>query len=258
MKDNVATESRSSTLSGVERTARILQAVEAAGSSNLAEIARRTNLNEATVLRYLNSLSSLGFIERVEPATYRLGWEIFRLGQRTLSTQVPRAAIRPAMESLVTEFNETVNFAIVRQRAIVIVDVVESSRAVKKISFVGQSDPWHASALGKSILATMPDLEWRAVLEEAGLRRLTEHTITSLNKMEVEIAATRERGYAVDDEEVDDELTCIAAAIPTSDGKPAQSALSISFVTHRLTPGRVEDAGHKITAAAKEIALRLN
>lgn len=253
----MVTEGRS-TLAGVERTVRILRAVEAAESSNLAEIARRTNLNEATVLRYLTSLSSLGFIERVEPATYRLGWEVFRLGQRALSGQVPGAAIRPAMESLATEFNETVNFAIVRQRSIVIVDVVESSRAVKKVSFVGQSDPWHASALGKAMLATMPDAEWRGVLEETGLRRLTDHTIISFEKMEEEIEAIRDRGYAVDDEEADDELTCIAAAVPTSDGSPARSALSISFVTHRLTPGRLQDAGHKTVAAAKEVAARLN
>lgn len=76
----------STTLSGVERTVRILKAVEAAGATNLADIARRAGLNEATALRYLNSLSNLGFIERFDSTQYRLGWEVFRMGQHAIST----------------------------------------------------------------------------------------------------------------------------------------------------------------------------
>src|SRR4051812_49154864 len=97
----VKTEARpekGSNLIGVERTARILNAVGEAESGNLTEIARRTALNEATVLRYLNSLVSLGYIERFNSTQYRLGWEIFRLGQRAFSGQVPSEAILPTME----------------------------------------------------------------------------------------------------------------------------------------------------------------
>src|SRR5687767_10559748 len=100
----VKTEARSekgSNLVGVERTARILAAVAEAESPNLTEIARRTSLNEATVLRYLNSLTALGYIERFNATQYRLGWEMFRLGQRAFSGQVPSEAIRPTMERLV-------------------------------------------------------------------------------------------------------------------------------------------------------------
>lgn len=256
MKDQEPGESKS-TLVGVERTARILQAVEVAETSSLAEIARRTELNEATVLRYLTSLTALGFIERVESSRYRLGWEIFRLGQRVLDGRVPRDAIRPVMEALVAEFNETVNFAIVRQHSILLTEVVESSRAVRKVNFVGQTDPWHASALGKSIMATMPDSEWRAIIEHEGMRHYTKHTITDVDALTAEVNRTRERGYAIDHEEADEELTCVAAAIPTASG-PSTSALSISFVTHRTDSELIESASAKIIASAKEIARRLS
>jgi IclR family acetate operon transcriptional repressor len=248
---------KSSNLIGVERTARILTAVAEAESGNLTEISRRTSLNEATVLRYLNSLGSLGYVERFNANQYRLGWEIFRLGQRAFSGQVPSDAVLPTMERLVLEFNETVNFAAHKERSVVIVEVVEGRRAVKKVSDVGQSDPWHASALGKSLLATMPDSVWRDTVASAGLPELTPHTITSMKKMAAEIKDIRERGFAVDREEAAEELTCVAAAVPTANGEPSRYALSISFLTHRLTPENLEHAGAQVIAGAREISLKL-
>ena len=199
MKTAAASE-KSTSLIGVERTARILTAVADSDIGNLTEIARRTELNEATVLRYLNSLSSLGYVERFNANQYRLGWEIFRLGQRAFSNQVPSDAVIPTMERLVNEFNETVNFAVHKDRSVVILEVVEGRRAVKKVSDVGQTDPWHASALGKALLATMPDSVWHDVVASAGLPELTAHTITSMKKMAAEIKEIREQGFAVDRE----------------------------------------------------------
>jgi len=256
----VKTETRaekSSNLIGVERTARILRAVAEAENGNLTEISRRTELNEATVLRYLNSLAALGYVERFNAAQYRLGWEIFRLGQRAFSGQVPSEAVLPTMERLMLEFNETVNFAAHKERSVVILEVVEGRRAVTKLSNVGQSDPWHASALGKSLLATMPDSVWRDILASAGLPELTPHTITSMKKMAAEIKEIRRQGFAVDREEAAEELTCVAAAVPAANGGPSRYALSISFLTHRLAPENLEHAGAQVIAGANEIASKL-
>ncbi|WP_197380915.1 IclR family transcriptional regulator [Mycolicibacterium mengxianglii] len=256
MKKEAASD-KGSNLIGVERTARILTAVAEAESGNLTEIARRTALNEATVLRYLNSLVSLGYIERFNSTQYRLGWEMFRLGQRAFSGQVPSDAIRPTMERLVLEFNETVNFAVHKDRKVLILDVVEGRRAVTKVSDVGQSDPWHASALGKALLASMPDSVWRDLVASGGMPALTPHTITAMKKMAAEIADIRDQGFAVDREEAAEELTCVAAAVPTAGGEPSRYALSISFLTHRLTPENLQHAGEQVIAAAAEIAHKL-
>ncbi|MEU0497846.1 IclR family transcriptional regulator [Mycobacterium sp. NPDC006124] len=256
MKTAPAAE-KSSGMIGVERTAKILSAVGDSDIGNLTEISRRTELNEATVLRYLNSLAALGYVERFNANQYRLGWEIFRLGQRAFSNQVPSDAVIPTMERLVGEFNETVNFAAHKERAVVILDVVEGRRAVKKVSDVGQTDPWHASALGKALLATMPDSVWRDVVASAGLPELTTHTITTMKKMAAEIEDVRTRGFAVDREEAAEELTCVAAAVPASRGGPSRYALSISFLTHRLDADTLEHAGERVVEAAREIAAKL-
>jgi DNA-binding IclR family transcriptional regulator len=245
------------TLSGVDRTVRVLKAVEAAGSTHLADVARRSGLNEATALRYLNSLNNLGFIERFDTTQYRLGWEVFRLGQQALSGRVPREAIRPTMEDLLLEFNETVNFAMIKGDSVVIIDVLESRRGVKKANVVGQHDPWHASALGKTLLASMSDAEWRNIVGTAALPAFTAKTITSVDELADEIARTRERGYAIDDEEADEELVCVAAAIPSGPGRSPEYALSVSFVTHRLAPDVLANAGRRVKECAEQIGVRL-
>ncbi|AQT80183.1 hypothetical protein B1R94_14300 [Mycolicibacterium litorale] len=252
-----AVPEKGSNLIGVERTVRILEAVAEAESANLTEIAKGTGLNEATVLRYLNTLTSLGYIERFDATQYRLGWQIFRLGRRAYSGQVPAEAILPTMERLLAEFNETVNFAVRKDRSVVIIEAVEGRRALKKVTQIGQVDPWHASALGKALLASMPDSEWRELISTVGLAPLTDHTITSMKQMAAEIKDIRARGFAIDREEAEDELTCVAAAIPTTSGKPSHYALSVSFLTHRLTPESLEHAGNQVMAAAAEIATKL-
>lgn len=255
VKDDAKAPEKTS-LIGVERTVRILQALEQAETANLADVSRTAGLNEATVLRYLTTLTSLGFVERQESGRYRLGWEVYRLGRRALEGHVPREAVRPTMEALRSEFNETVNLAYRKDDEVVVVDVLEGTRAVKKISDVGQSDPWHASALGKALMATDPDDQWRRLLDRVGMDRLTQHTITTVAAMAKEIAETRRRGYAVDHEESDEDLTCVAAVISTPPGME-QLAISVSFLTHRLPEDGLEIAGTRIVEAAREISRRL-
>jgi DNA-binding IclR family transcriptional regulator len=246
-----------STLIGVERTVRVLQAVEQAEIAHLADIARRAGLNEATTLRYLGTLTSLGFIDRLDGPRYQLGWETFRLGQRALSRYVPRAIVRPVMDALVREYNETVNFAMHRDRAVVLVEVAESDRTVKKVSEIGQLDPWHASALGKALLATMPGETWREVVDPRNLPAFTPNTITDIEQLGRELETVRDKGYAVDNEEADEDLTCLAAAVPTADGGPAVYAISVSFLTHRLAPEAAERIGRHVRRCAEDIGKQL-
>lgn len=245
-----------SRLVGVERTVRVLRAVESLESPHLAEIARTAQLNEATALRYLSTLSTLGFVERLEGPRYRLGWELCRLGQRALEGFAPSDAVRPTMERLRVLYNETVNFALCNEGSVVLVEVLEGERSIRKINVVGQVQPWHASALGKSILASMKGDDWKAAVGRDPLERYTPTTITAVKKLAEEIAVIREKGYAVDREEVEEEVTCIAAALPPASG-PATHALSISFVAHRLKDSDVDDVGRTLIKAAAEIAQRL-
>ncbi|MFD2416401.1 IclR family transcriptional regulator [Amycolatopsis pigmentata] len=243
-------------LEGVERTVRILHVLRDRSEATLTEVARDAELSEATVLRYLSSLSSFGYVERIPGNRYRLGWEVFRLGQHAAPGAVPRAEALPIMEELLDRFNETVNLAYRKDDEVVIVEVLHGHRAIKRLTAVGQVDPWHASAVGKALLSTMPPADQVAVLKRAGLPRFTPHTLVDIAAVQADIAATMKHGYTIDREEAEEDLTCLAAPVPASAG-PSQFALSVSFLSHRLKARNLDEVAQAIVSAADELGKRL-
>ena len=243
-------------LESVDRTVRILRAFGPDEELMLADVARRAGLSEATALRYLSSLGHFGLVQRTPTSRYRLGWEVFRLGQLAVANRFPREIALPVMEWLLDEFNETVNIALREGDDLVIVEVLQSTRGLKKVNEVGQLDPWHASALGKAMLARMPVAERHALIERHGLPRLTERTITDVAALDEDLERSLERGYAIDDQEAEDELTCVGAPVLDATGEPL-FALSVSFLTHRLQDRGLDYAGQAIADAARELQDRL-
>jgi IclR family acetate operon transcriptional repressor len=245
------------TLEGVERTIRILHVLRDRGQANLAEIARDTALSESTASRYLASLCSFGYAERMPDNRYRLGWEVFRLGQRAAAAAVPRSDALPIMEDLLGRFNETVNLAYRKGDEVVIVEVLHGNRAIIKLNEAGQIDPWHASALGKALLSTMTPAERASLLRRVGMPRLTPSTIVDPQTLEADLAGASERGYVVDREEAEEDLTCVAAPVPAASGT-AQFSLSVSFLTHRLKARNLDEVGRAIADAAELLGKRMS
>src|SRR5262245_40993861 len=119
-------------VAAVDRVAAILGVFDGKPSWSLAEIARATGLSEPTALRYLSSLTKNGLVERDDAGRYRLGLRLFRLGQRALGDPDPRKVALPFMERLLERFEETVNLAMRHGDEIVIIEVIEGTRSIKK------------------------------------------------------------------------------------------------------------------------------
>jgi DNA-binding IclR family transcriptional regulator len=244
-------------LEAVDRVVDVLSALERKPESGLAEIARNAGLHEATTLRYLASLMRHEIVERVDGTRrYRLGPRLFELGQHVLSTRDPRGAAMPFMRQLLMRFDETVNLCMRQESKLVLIESLESTQSVRMGARVGQQDVWYASGLGKAILAELPDDEVRRILGRSPYPRRTVHTFTTTRDLRAELRRTRERGYAVDDEESQEGLRCVAACVFDHRGQ-ASYAISLSGPAMRFSPEVIARMGSEVATAAADLSLRL-
>ena len=243
-------------LVGVDRAVAVLDVFDRPASLALVDIARAANLSEATTLRYVSSLAAHGLLERDELGRYRLGLALFRLGERALQAHDPRRLALPVMEELLAEFQETVNLGIGRNDELILIEAVESTHSIRKGAAVGERDHWHASALGKALLAVLPVERRCALLERQERPALTTRTLTEIDDLLAELELVHARGYAVDDEESEEGLRCVGAAIRDHRGA-ASFALSISGPVNRLDAARMREAGKAVSYAAARLSARL-
>ena len=140
-----------------------------------------------------------------------------------------------------------------RRNTIVYLDKISPSRGVCQTSRVGLSNPIHCTAVGKAMLAHSSPAEREVILARLTFERFTAKTILTPAALHRDLDATRRRGYAVDDEEIEDGVRCIGAPIMNSDGRPI-AAVSISGPSFRLTMPRVPGLARKIQACCAAIS----
>jgi IclR family acetate operon transcriptional repressor len=243
-------EDRAFSLASIDRAMAIIHAFDDELELPLADLARRTRLSEPTALRYAASLSTHGLLERdAVSGRYRLGMRLFELGHKALRARDPRAIALPHMTRLRSRFEETVNLAMRHGDDLVLIEVLESPRSIRKGARLGDRDYWHASSLGKAVLAHLDPADARAVLERQERRQFTPHTITSVERLLDELDVVRAQGFAVDDLENETDLRCVGAAILDRRGSP-QFAISIAGPATRVT----REAALEMGAELREVA----
>jgi IclR family acetate operon transcriptional repressor len=250
-------EQQNYSLDSVDRVAAVLSALEKSAEQNLEQVARAAGLNESTALRYLLSLSKHEFVER-DDATgrFRLGLGLFRLGMRSIGFRDAITAAQPVMEKLRARFGESVNLATRQRGQVVLVHVLESAAPARKGAKAGESDFWHASSLGKALLAALPAGEVQALLGPGPYEGYTPNTIVGTDELARDLERARNRGYAVDDEESVEGLRCVGAAI-FNHGGAAEYAISVSGPKSRMPYQRTEEVGAALIEAAAAISRSL-
>jgi DNA-binding IclR family transcriptional regulator len=244
-------------IDAVDRAVAILEALSQHAPLSQAQLARDTTLSEATVFRYLNALGRHDLVERdADSGWYRPGIRLFQLGQRALANRDPRRIALPTMRQLLEQFGETVNLAMRWGNVLVLIDGLESERSLKRGAKVGERDTWHASAVGKAILAHLPEAEVRTIVSQSGLAVHTPKTVTKIDVLLEECVRIRELGYAIDDEEGEDGLRCVGSAIFDRRGAPAY-AFSLSGPSARLSLDALTPMGEELAAAAARVSERL-
>jgi IclR family acetate operon transcriptional repressor len=240
----------------VDRTVAILRVLERSEQPlPLSVIAREVGLGQPTTSRYLASLVGHHYIEKVAGGRYVLGISLYLLGQRALHRREVRLLARPKLEELHERFNETISLALEVKGEVIVVDCIEALHTLRQGASVGVQNPWHASSLGKAILAWIDEAEARHILEMQGGEALTPNTLTPDAVLE-QLPNIREKGFAIDDEESTLGGRCIGAAIRDASGAPI-GAISVSGPILRLSVDTIDDMGRHISETAALISSSL-
>lgn len=228
-----------------------------AGERKLSEIAVELHLSKSTVYGLINTLTTYGFLEQ-NPQTkgYRLGIKLFELGSLVLSRMDLRNDARSFCEVLSQKYNSTVHLAAYYEDDIVYIDKVDSPDSLIVYSRIGKRAPMHCTGVGKAILAFLPESVILKCMEKQALQKFTDYTITDRKLLMKDLLMTRMRGYAVDNEEIEFGLRCIAAPIFSHNDVPI-AAISISAPTARLPEESIEKTASDVQYYANQISQRL-
>ena len=181
----------------------------------------------------------MGYVEKNANARYQATFRIFELGMKVAERFEIRRLARPYLRELQQAYNETVNLGYWDGQQIIHLDKVESREILRMDPGIGTPSPAYCTGLGKAILAFLPRQELDDYLNSVVLEPLTPNTIASKQKLIEELQLTRNRGYAVDDEELSHWLRCVASPVFGYGDHPV-FAISVSGPTSRMTDQLLE------------------
>jgi len=222
----------------VERTLDIIQCVaDSPEPLTVDQIVAATGLAKTTVFRVLATLTARRFVNRdLESQTYRLGAMALRIGTRALGDLDVARVAQPHLERLMRETGETVHLSVVNGRTALCIAKIDSLQAMRMASYVGFRGPLHCSGTGKALLAFLDAESREDLLQRLVLVPRTARTITDKAVLRDELDHIRERGFALDIGEIEDELACIAAPLRDHSGQTI-AAVSISGPMGRINDG---------------------
>ncbi|HMI53522.1 MAG TPA: IclR family transcriptional regulator [Candidatus Saccharimonadales bacterium] len=224
---------------------------------SLVELCTALKLHKSTVHRLMMVLEQHRLVDKnPETGRYRLGLKLFEFGSKAIGALDLKRHSRPHLNKLLQEINETVHFCILDDGQVFYVEKVEPERSVRMACTVGSRAPAYCTAVGKAMLAELSDAEVKLIVRRWGLQRVTKNTITTAADLKAELSAVRNRGYAVDNEEKEEGLRCVGAAVRGHSGKLI-AAISVSGPAFRVTKERIEEIGQAVMREASLLSEEL-
>ncbi len=225
---------------------------DAGGEVGLSELSGSSGLPLPTIHRLMRTLVACGYVRQQPNRRYALGPRLIRLGES--SSRLLGTWARPHLARLVEESGETANMALLDGDEVVYVAQVPSRHSMRMFTEVGRRVLPHSTGVGKALLANTPDAEVRALLARTGMPAATEKTLTTAEGFLSALAEVRGAGYAVDDNEQEIGVRCIAVTVPDS---PTPAAISISGPAGRVTEAATDKFVPLLHEVARDLAAAL-
>ena len=244
------------TVGSVARALTVLETVGSSGDEGItvSEIARNLGTSKSTAFALVRTLVARGFLREVLPGPrYHLGMALVRLGDDASRGFPLGRACEPVLLQLSRDTGLTTRAAVSDHGYPIFIARVDSPGAIRFHTALGVRELPHTSSAGKAILSQMTSEEVAALVSETGLPRRTRKTITTLADLELDLDATRRRGYAIDDEEDVEGVFCVAAPFVDRGGK-VTGAVSATGIKLDQTPRQIEELGHAVQRAADAVS----
>jgi DNA-binding IclR family transcriptional regulator len=228
---------------------------------SIKDLSDKMHLPKGTTHRLLSSLVYFGYVRQDQNTkNYFLGFKLVELGNMLLGQLDLRKEAEPFLRDLAERTRETVHLVILDGSEIVYLDKLETephTGGLRMASRVGSRNPAHSCAVGKVLMAYLPEEALAKLVGEKGLPKRTANTITDFNQLKDHMAMVRKQGYAIDDEENERGIRCVGAPIFNEAGRVV-AAISVSGPAFRVTKKTVQESLKKeVMATAQRISRKL-
>lgn len=241
-------------IQAIDNTFEILHALRETGWTGVSELATELELPKSTVHVYLTTLYDNGYLTKAD-GKYRLSLRFLELGGEIRHGMDIFQTARQQIDRLSNRTGEVANLGVEENGRRILLYSASPPDGLFDNAPIGQFKRMHLTALGKAILAQLPDSRIETIIDREGLPAATEHTITDRETLFEEIERIREQGYSIENEENVESIKAIGVPIGTVSTLPMQTAVSISGPKSRITGEETENLLKEIQSAVNVIKL---
>jgi DNA-binding IclR family transcriptional regulator len=244
-------------LPAVARAVAVLEEIAHSRSGlSLTELTQKLKIPRSSTHCLLVTLQRCGYLQRGSAhGRYHFGAKIFSLTNLALGGIGMREVARPFLRALVRRTGLTAHMAILAHDQAVLIEQITPAGISRVATWLGKSLEVHCSALGKVLIAYLPEEELNRIVRDHALPRLNENTIVSPRKLLEELDRTRKNGYSIDDEEADIGNRCLGAPVFNSEGRVV-TAISVMGATNQVTPESIAAFALELRNTANSISER--
>lgn len=233
-------ENEPRSIRAVERACNIIDVIEEEGRVTVSTLTSSLDISKGTVSTYLSTLAREGYLVKT-PDGYELSLRYLSLGESVKNRIDVYESIAQETTKIANKTGERAQFGVEEDGQAVIIYLAKGENAVTPSFSIGDKDYLHCIGLGKAMLSQFSREKRNRILDRHGMPKFTEHTIIDREKLHEELDQSRERGYAIDNEERIPGIRCVAVPIQKQDGE-VLGAISVSGPAARMTDGYIKTA----------------
>lgn len=228
------------------------------GAARLQDISKSIGMPQSTLLRFLNTYIDFGYVAQ-DPSTscYYLTLKLAEIGSLTKDNFPFQQSLAKYTKEISQHFNESSSLCVEHDMQMVYIATEEGpGRMLQTLQRIGRIAPMHATGVGKLHLMNYSDLQLKTLEETYGFRKYTDHTITGMEALKKEIEKIRNQGYAIDDEECEDGVRCVAVPVRDFSGSVV-AGISLTAPVTRLDIRRMDEVIQYLKDISRRASLEL-